>query len=436
MEINPGTLVAGRYRVDRKVGSGGMGEVWAGEHVAIGLRVALKTLLPAAACDRQVVARFKREAYLLGRIRSDYVAKVIDFVTDERIGLVLVMEFIEGQALSGLLETRHLSVEETIELGIDVASALCDLHRAQVVHRDLKPENIILEPLSSGRTRATIVDFGVGRMVAGQSSLHEEELTGITHADMAVGTIAYMAPEQLLSSRDVTHVSDLYALGAILYRAASGQPIFGGFDDASYAKKKLFTDPDPLPLSRFDRVATGLQAIIARALKRRPNERYDSARQMLEALVELRALMQASALDLDAETEVAPPSSSFDQREIVSRPSPSAPRREPARPADAARDIGDEATALDAFQGLRTSLVSIDLSSRPPELSRPSLAPSSPPSAPRSLLPNDDGPTMPRSVALSAIAAALIGGLLLGGLAHRSLSRSLANAPPKSAPAP
>ncbi len=106
MEIAPGALIAGRYRVERKVGSGGMGEVWAGEHVAIGLRVAIKTLLPAAACDRQVVARFKREAYLLGRIRSDYVSKVIDFVTDAQVGLVLVMEFVEGEALATLLESR------------------------------------------------------------------------------------------------------------------------------------------------------------------------------------------------------------------------------------------------------------------------------------------------------------------------------------------
>src|SRR4051812_15264502 len=98
MELTPGAVIAGRYRVERKVGSGGMGEVWAGEHISIGVKVALKKLLPAAALDHQVVARFKREAYLLGRIRSEHVARVVDFVADSAFGLVLVMDFVEGEA--------------------------------------------------------------------------------------------------------------------------------------------------------------------------------------------------------------------------------------------------------------------------------------------------------------------------------------------------
>ncbi|MEO7328684.1 MAG: protein kinase [Minicystis sp.] len=430
MEINPGALVAGRYRVDRKVGSGGMGEVWAGEHVAIGLRVALKTLLPAAACDRQLVARFKREAYLLGRIRSDHVAKVIDFCTDEHLGLVLVMEFIEGEGLGPLLEGRRLSAEECVDLGIDLASALCDLHRAQVVHRDLKPENIILEPQADGRRRAVIVDFGLGRMVAARAS-EEEEMTGITHADMAVGTLDYMAPEQLLSARDVTHVSDIYALGAILYRAASGHATFSGVEGADYAKKKLFTEADPLPLTRFDRVARGLQAVVGRALKRRPPERFESARRMLDELVELRALAQMAALDLDGATEVAPSSS----RVALIAP-------------ESARDIGEEATTLDALAALRASLPAIDLDAPPPAIGASTSLPAidrrapppspaiaeAPPSMRRPAPVFTDEPTMPRSVALTAVAAALAGGLLLGFLAHVILARP--PAPALVAPAP
>src|SRR5262245_20563982 len=104
MELHPGALIAGRYRVERKVGSGGMGEVWAGEHVALGVRVALKTLPPSASHDHHSVARFKREAYLLGRIRSDYAARVIDFVSDKQHGLVLVMEFVEGEPLGAVIQ--------------------------------------------------------------------------------------------------------------------------------------------------------------------------------------------------------------------------------------------------------------------------------------------------------------------------------------------
>src|SRR5271167_4944838 len=103
MELYPGAVVAGRYRLERKIGAGGMGEVWAGEHVNIGVRVALKTLLPAAALDRRLVARFRREAQLLGRMRSDRVARVVDFVEDRQFGLVLVMDFVEGELLGSVL---------------------------------------------------------------------------------------------------------------------------------------------------------------------------------------------------------------------------------------------------------------------------------------------------------------------------------------------
>jgi serine/threonine-protein kinase len=307
MELRPGILIAGRFRVERKVGSGGMGEVWSGEQTALGVRVALKTLLPAAAADPQIVARFKREAYLLGRIRSDHVARVVDFVTDPRAGLVLVMEFVEGEPLSQAVASRRLGVEETLDLGVDLASGLCDLHRAKVVHRDLKPENIILQPQADGRMRAMIVDFGVGKTVSTEeATARDEDLTGITHAGMAVGTIAYMAPEQLLDSRGATGAADIYALGAILYRAASGQQVFGDLDDLEYAKKKLISPPTPLDLPRFDRAAKGLQSVVARALAKNPTGRFATAEAMRQELVELRDLARSLAMDLDAPTDMAP----------------------------------------------------------------------------------------------------------------------------------
>ncbi|MEP7120650.1 MAG: serine/threonine-protein kinase [Byssovorax sp.] len=307
MELRPGVLIAGRFRVERKIGSGGMGEVWSGEQTALGVRVALKTLLPEAAANPQIVARFKREAYLLGRIRSDHVARVVDFVTDARAGLVLVMEYVEGEPLSQAVASRRLGVEETVDLGVDLASGLCDLHRAKVVHRDLKPENIILQPQADGRMRAMIVDFGVGKAVStDEAVLRDEEITGITHAGMAVGTIAYMAPEQLLDSRGATGAADIYALGAILYRAASGHQLFGNLDDLEYAKKKLNSPPTPLDLARVDRAAKGLQSIVARALAKNPTGRFATAEAMKQELIALRDVARSLAMDLDAPTDMAP----------------------------------------------------------------------------------------------------------------------------------
>lgn len=287
MDLTPGTVIAGRYRVDRKVGAGGMGEVWSGEHLAIGVRVAVKTLLKAAAMNHEVVARFKREAYVLGRIRSDHVARVVDFIADEDYGLVLVMDFVEGDSLARILMERQLSVEETVELGVDVALALTDLHKAQVVHRDLKPGNIILQPPSAGRRRAVVVDFGVSRIVAQGSD--EETITGITKADMAVGTIEYMAPEQVLNSRNVTTGSDLYALGAIMFRAVAGRHVFGTCSsDSELAQKKLTIEAPRLPLARSDEIAEGLATAVAKALRRRPAERYQKADDLLADMLPLR----------------------------------------------------------------------------------------------------------------------------------------------------
>jgi serine/threonine protein kinase len=300
-ELHPGAVIAGRYRVDTRVGAGGMGAVWSGEHLAVGVKVALKQLLVAAAESHEVVARFRREAVFLGKIRSDHVARVLDFVTDEKYGLVLVMEYIEGDPLSKILGARTLTVEETVDLGADISAALVDLHRHHIVHRDLKPGNIIWQTLPNGTHRAVIVDFGVSRILS-QGVEEDEEMTGITRADMALGTIEYMAPEQILNSRDVTPTSDIYALGAILFRAYAGRHVFGEVYDAELAKKKIWTDPPPLQTGRPDKLARGLEAVVNRALTRSPKKRYAQATDVLAELNMLRDLIKAASFDLDTMT--------------------------------------------------------------------------------------------------------------------------------------
>lgn len=296
MDLSPGSVVAGRYRVDTRVGSGGMGEVWAGEHLAVGLRVAVKTLLPAVAVNHEIVARFKREAYLLGRVRSEHVARVVDFVADDVFGLVLVMEYVEGSSLSSILQTRRLAVEEAIDLAYDLCKALSDLHRANVVHRDLKPGNIMLTPQPSGELRAVVVDFGVSRQISSGSN-EDEELTAITRVDMAVGTLEYMAPEQILNSRNVTPASDLYAAGAILFRGIAGAHVYGDVGtDAVLAQKKLTVEAPPLPTGRTDPAAQGLAEVTAKLLRRRPSERYTSAEEVLADLEPLRERAKAVAV--------------------------------------------------------------------------------------------------------------------------------------------
>ncbi|NUP08083.1 MAG: protein kinase [Polyangiaceae bacterium] len=296
MDFVPGALVAGRYRLKKMVGSGGMGEVWAGDDTKNGVKVAVKHLLPTAAKHHEVVARFKREAYLLGRVGSDYVARVVDFFDDETYGLVLVMEFIDGPSLAHILEQRVLSVEEAVDLAIDLLRALQDLHNSKIVHRDLKPGNIIMRPLADGSHRATVVDFGISRLLPGKD---ENEVTGITRANIALGTVEYMAPEQILNSRDVTPVTDLYAVGIILFRAVKGHHAFGDRRGEELARAKLIEDAPPLDTGRQDEAARGLVAIVARALKKKPSQRFQSAAQMLQEIEPLQRLNATPALDFD-----------------------------------------------------------------------------------------------------------------------------------------
>jgi serine/threonine-protein kinase len=429
MELRPGAVIAGRYRVDRRIGAGGMGEVWAGEHVAAGVRVAVKTLLPAAACDPQIVARFRREAQLLGRIRSDRVARVIDFVEDRGLGLVLVMDYVEGASLAGELAARRLSVEEGIDLGVDIVAALCELHRARVVHRDLKPENIILEPVHGGRRRAVIVDFGLSRQEAALTG-EEESLTGITQADVAVGTIPYMAPEQFLSSRDVSSAADLYAVGAILFRAVAGHHVYGDSEDLDYAKLKLTNDAPPLTVPRFDRIAAALRAIVARALSRRPEARFESAEAMLAELGALQEVARAMALDLEGATELGPPPSSLGA--LLAEDAGEQTRRMSRPPVPPAEDPLQDEVTLDS-PGVKppppappAPVSAPTLSTAPPtvrEMSMSSRFTQPSPEMPRA---TERAPmTMPRVVelrtAVAVVLGALAGGAALGFAAARLL---------------
>ena len=293
-----GSVVGGRYRVKRKIASGAMGEVWEGDHVHLKLRVALKALLRGSRTDHEVLARFQREAFLLGQIHSDHVARVLDFVTDGKHGPILVMELVEGPSLFDVIQAKRFTVEQAIQLGIDIAKALREIHEANVVHRDVKPANIILAPLRDGRQRAVFVDLGVSRLVPDEEAPDDELLTEITSTNRAVGTIEYMAPEQILGSRNVKATADLYALGAVLFRVVSGHNVFGDVHGADLMRLKLSTEAPPLVTGRTDRVAQGFEALVARALSLSVEDRFAVADEVLADLLHLRDTAKRAAIAL------------------------------------------------------------------------------------------------------------------------------------------
>lgn len=320
---HPGMSVAGRFRIERRIAAGAMGEVWQGVHCELQLRVAIKTLRRDMIANHEVVTRFAREAYLLGRIQSDHVVRVLDFVRDRRLGPVLVTELVDGPSLASMLEARRLNVEEGIDLAVHLLSGLRELHRARVVHRDVKPANILMRPLGDGEHRAVFVDLGVSRLVP-DVSRSDECLTEITTADRAVGTVEYMAPEQILSSRNVTAAADLYSVGAILYRAVAGDHAFAEVHGVDLMKRKLSAPAPALRTGRSDRVAKGFEEVVARALAGPPSERYELADEMLADVSLLRDAARRAA---KTARSVPPPPPEGTGRTAPTLPPPAAPRR-------------------------------------------------------------------------------------------------------------
>lgn len=295
MEPDPGAEI-GEFVVERRIGEGSFGAVWSGIHIVTGQRVALKVLMPASAANPEHVRRFRREAEFLLRVASPFVARIIAFLSDERFGMVLVMEFIDGELLSDILSATLLSVEEMTEIGIHILTGVRDLHVAGVLHRDLKPSNVLIRMAEDGSHRAVIFDLGLSRLL----ERFDEKRSVITTSHVLLGTLACMAPEQILNAKDATERSDLYAVGTILYRGVSGRFPFEREDARTLAREKVTAEAPALELARTDLVAEGMRALVTKAIRRQPARRFTSADEMLTALTELHRPLVAAASALVA----------------------------------------------------------------------------------------------------------------------------------------
>lgn len=275
-----GTRLAGRYRVIRRIGQGGMGAVYLAEHVHLRARVALKVLHPHLAGDSELLQRFVREARAAAASGSTHVVRVWDLDRLDDGRYFLAMEYLEGIDLAGWVAAHGpLSIEHAVSTGLQVCAALRVMHPLGIVHRDLKPENVFLTAHASEPCSVKVLDFGVCKMA------HDRPITG---AGMTLGTPKFMAPEQLESGAEVDVRADLYALGAVLFFALIGRAPFEG-GSLSRLLYRVCCEPAPKLRSLRSDVPAALEALVERALAKRPEERFaDSA--ALEA-----ALAQASA---------------------------------------------------------------------------------------------------------------------------------------------
>ncbi len=269
-----GQIVADRYHVVKKLGEGGMGQVYLAEHVKMGRRSAIKVMNPAMVHDPDAVARFNREASNASRISHPNVCAIYDFGETSDGLIFLAMEFIEGEPLTDLLEREGaLSVSRATHIFLQTADALQAAHELGIVHRDLKPDNIMLTKGRSGGGADTVkvVDFGIAKAIGGDESGQKVTKTGLV-----IGTPEFMSPEQL-SGDTLDGRSDLYSLALVLYRMLTGTLPFEATTAQEMMVKRLTDEPLTLLDARPDlSCPPGLQQVLDTALARTPTERYQS----------------------------------------------------------------------------------------------------------------------------------------------------------------
>jgi eukaryotic-like serine/threonine-protein kinase len=297
----------GSFRLTRKLDQGGMGTVYLGEHVGIGSRVALKVLHPRLASSPQVLRRFHTEARAVNLIGHENIVSVID-IQPAPPRPYLVMEYLEGEPLSGLISRGPVASEIAIALLAQVCDALEATHARGIVHRDLKPENLFLVRRGQGPAFVKVLDFGIAKL------LDAEERTTDTAEGALIGSADYMAPEQSRGER-VDGRADLYALGVIAYRLVTGRL---PFEEKSLTALLLAhqTRPPPNPRAVRAEVPPALASVILRALAKEPDERFQSASTLRGAL----HVARLEGLGTPGPVRTPPPLASFVPRPDLALP--------------------------------------------------------------------------------------------------------------------
>ena len=282
-EVIEGQILAGKYRVERVLGVGGMGLVVAARHLQLDERVALKFMLWEMLTNAEAVARFAREARAAVRIKSEHVARVSDVGVLESGAPYMVMEYLDGGDLSAWLKQHgQLTVEQTVEFVLQASEAIAEAHALGIVHRDLKPANLFVIRRPDGALSIKVLDFGISKVTGLHSSAPDFDMT---KTSAVMGSPNYMSPEQMHSVKDVDARSDIWALGVILYELLAGVTPFAA-DAFPELVLKIATKP-PTPLrDRAPNVPLGLERVVLKCLEKDPGRRYATIGELAVALVE------------------------------------------------------------------------------------------------------------------------------------------------------
>lgn len=272
-----GTQV-GAYRILKRIGAGGMGEVWMAEHALLGRRAAIKLLHPMFSTQPDVVSRFFNEARAATSIADPGIVQIFDFGHHTDGAAYIVMELLDGETLDARLRNSGaLAVADTLRIMRQIASSLGAAHVRGIVHRDLKPENIFLvrDPEVASGERAKILDFGIAKLTGDPNSK--------TQASVVMGTPMFMSPEQCRGAGQVDQRSDIYSLGCMLYMLLTGRPPFDAVGAGELIALHLL-EPAPRTSSRAVGVPPAVDALIARCLEKDPARRFASGAELATAI--------------------------------------------------------------------------------------------------------------------------------------------------------
>jgi serine/threonine protein kinase len=282
LERYVGGTIAGRYRIDRLLGEGGMGAVLQAHHLGLRRDVAVKLLHPEVSRDPQVSGRFDREAQSASRLDHPNCIRVTDFGTWEPPdgGLpvkFMVMQLLEGRELADLLGSPMPPVR-ALELMVQVLDGLAHAHEHGIIHRDIKPENIFVTTDHAGRENLKLVDFGIAKVMSGEGSQDQ-----MTKAGLVFGTPRYMSPEQAAGGK-INERTDLYACGIILYQMLAGRTPFDGDDLVGLLRQQILAHPPPLPPS----IDPELADAVYRLLAKKADDRFASAIETRDVLAGIK----------------------------------------------------------------------------------------------------------------------------------------------------
>jgi serine/threonine-protein kinase len=265
VELTPGSILLGKYRIDELIGTGGMGNVVRASHLYLHQPVAIKLLLPQMVENESTVQRFLREAQATVKLRSEHIARVMDVGTTPDGIPFMVMEFLEGSDLNQIL--RHHGPQQpaiVVDLMLQACEGIAEAHALGIIHRDIKPSNFFITRRPDGSMLLKILDFGISKTPIGY-----DELTG---TQTVIGTPSYMAPEQMKSGRSADPRSDIWSIGVVMYQLMNGRPPFSGESYADLVLKVGLEPPSPMLVP----LPAGLGEAIFCCLEKDPGARHQT----------------------------------------------------------------------------------------------------------------------------------------------------------------